>query len=325
MNRTPSSDQNRMGHDASPSSEAVLVNATTLSKHYGQSAVVDAVSFDVRRGECWGLLGPNGAGKTTLLRMLLGKTSPTSGRLNVLGYDIPRQATEMRQRIGVVPQQDALDPDFTVAENLRVFGGYFGLSREQVEQRLPRLLDFASLSAREHAAISTLSGGMQRRLSLSRALLNEPELLLLDEPSTGLDPQARQLIWQRLRSLAQRGLSIVLTTHYMDEAERLCDRVTIMDQGRFLDCDSPAELINRHIEPHVVEIYDANAAAWHRQHAPVLSARHERVGDSHLYYCDDPAPVLKALQGTPDLRFMHRPANLEDVFLKLTGRELRDN
>ena len=301
-----------------------MISACALSKHYGSTVVVDAVSFQVRRGECWGLLGPNGAGKTTLLRMLLGKTPPTSGTLTVLGSDIPRQATTMRQRVGVVAQHDALDPDFTVAENLRVFGGYFGLSRAQVDQRIPRLLDFAALRSREHAAISTLSGGMKRRLSLSRALINDPQLLLLDEPSTGLDPQARQLIWQRLRTLGQQGLTIVLTTHYMDEAERLCDRVTVMDDGHLLDCDSPAALISRHIEPHVLEIYGARADAWHRQHAGSAAARHEQAGDSHLYYCHDPAPMLRALQATPELRFMHRPANLEDVFLKLTGRDLRD-
>jgi lipooligosaccharide transport system ATP-binding protein len=301
-----------------------MIQARALSKHYGSVVVVDGVSFQVRRGECWGLLGPNGAGKTTLLQMLLGKTPPTSGTLKVLGHDIPREATQMRQRLGVVPQHDALDPDFTVAENLHVFGGYFGLSRKDVEQRLPRLLDFASLGTREHAAISTLSGGMQRRLSLSRALLNNPELLLLDEPSTGLDPQARQLIWQRLRELGQQGLTIVLTTHYMDEAERLCDRVTVMDEGRLLDCDSPAALIRKHIEPHVLEIFGAQADDWHREYAQQGSARHEQAGDSHFYYCHDPAPMLSALQKAPNLRFVHRRANLEDVFLKLTGRDLRD-
>ncbi|MFT5172691.1 MAG: lipooligosaccharide transport system ATP-binding protein [Gammaproteobacteria bacterium] len=303
---------------------AAVISANALSKHYGNSVVVDAVSFQVRRGECWGLLGPNGAGKTTLLRMLLGKTPPTSGKLTVLGNVIPRQATTMRQRLGVVPQLDALDPDFTVAENLRVFGGYFGLSREQVDQRLPRLLDFAALRSREHAAISTLSGGMQRRLSLSRALLNDPELLLLDEPTTGLDPQARQLIWQRLRSLGQQGLTIVLTTHHMEEAERLCDRVTVMDEGRLLDCDSPAALISKHMEPQVFEIYGTQANAWHLQHACTVAVRHEQAGESHFYYCHDPAPMLRALQATPNLRFLHRPSNLEDVFVKLTGRDLRD-
>lgn len=187
MDRTPSSQPGLAGHDSRPA----MISANSLTKRYGNNTVVDAVDYDVQRGECWGLLGPNGAGKTTLLRMLLGKTPRTSGSLHVLGHDIPRQATQMRQRLGVVPQQDALDPDFTVAENLLVFGHYFGMARKQVEQRLLEFLEFAALGTREDSRISALSGGMQRRLSLSRALLNNPELLLLDEPSTGLDPQAR--------------------------------------------------------------------------------------------------------------------------------------
>ena len=301
-----------------------LVEARALRKAYGGRAAVDGVSFQVPPGECWGLLGPNGAGKTTLLRMLLGKTPPDSGRLQVLGHPVPREAVAMRCRVGVVPQHDALDPDFTVRENLRVFGSYFGLSRERVDARLPALLEFAALTGREDAYINTLSGGMQRRLSLSRALLNEPELLVLDEPTTGLDPQARQLIWQRLRALRARGLTLVLTTHYMEEAERLCDRITVMDDGRLLDSGTPPALIARHIEPQVVEVHGGNAGSWHDGLGPDLWQRHEQVGDTHFYYCRDPGPLLAAVESAPGLRFLHRPANLEDVFLKLTGRELRD-
>jgi len=303
--------------------EEALVEARALSKRYGSRTVVDAVSFVVPRGQCWGLLGPNGAGKTTLLRMLLGKTPPSSGTLRVMGYPVPEQATAMRARLGVVPQHDSLDPDFTVAENLRVFGSYFGLSRRQVAQRLPRLLAFASLEGREDARVTDLSGGMQRRLSLSRALLNEPTLLVLDEPTTGLDPQARQLIWQRLRSLRAQGQTVIITTHYMEEAERLCDRITVMDAGRLLDSDTPAALIARHIEPQVVEVHGEEAGRWGGP-ASSLAERHEQVGDTHFYYCSDPHPLLDAIAATHGVRFLHRPANLEDVFLKLTGRELRD-
>jgi lipooligosaccharide transport system ATP-binding protein len=314
-----------------------MVSAQGLTRRYGARVAVDGVSFEVRRGECWGLLGPNGAGKTTLLRMLLGKTPADGGRLRVLGHAVPEDAVAMRARVGVVPQKDAmrarvgvvpqkdaLDPDFTVAENLRVFGSYFGLPRAAVDARIPGLLSFAALEGRGDAYIGALSGGMQRRLSLSRALVNEPRLLLLDEPTTGLDPQARQLIWQRLRALSRDGLTLVLTTHYMEEAERLCDRVTIMDHGRILDSGAPDVLIARHIESQVVEVHGEGAAAWHRREASRLAARDERVGDTLFYYCHDAGPLLASVDGVAGLRFLHRPANLEDVFLKLTGRELRD-
>jgi lipooligosaccharide transport system ATP-binding protein len=304
-----------------PSTSTVLVDAAALGKRYGARDVVDGVSFRVHRGECWGLLGPNGAGKTTLLRMLLGRTPPDSGTLRVLGHPVPAEATAMRARLGVVPQHDTLDPDFSVAENLRVFGSYFGLGPGEVDARLPRLLAFAALEGRADSAVTSLSGGMQRRLSLSRALLNDPELLVLDEPTTGLDPQARQLIWQRLRALRRDGQTVILTTHYMEEAERLCDRVTIMDAGRLLDSDTPRGLIARHIEPQVVEVHGPGAGDWI---GAGLAQRHEQVGDTHFYYCDDPGPLLAAVQAAPQVRFLHRPASLEDVFLKLTGRELRD-
>jgi lipooligosaccharide transport system ATP-binding protein len=304
--------------------DEALVSACRLTRRYGRHTAVDGVSFEVRRGECWGLLGPNGAGKTTLLRMLLGKTPPDGGRLRVLGHAVPEDAVAMRARVGVVPQKDALDPDFTVAENLRVFGSYFGLSRAAVDARIPGLLAFAALEGRGDAYISALSGGMQRRLSLSRALVNEPQLLMLDEPTTGLDPQARQLIWQRLRALGRDGLTMVLTTHYMEEAERLCDRVTVMDHGRILDSGAPGTLIEHHIEPQVVEVHGEGALSWHRREGHRLAARDEQVGDTLFYYCRDAGPLLAAVERAAGLRFLHRRANLEDVFLKLTGRELRD-
>src|ERR1051326_2622782 len=211
-----------------------VVEASGLSKLYDGRPVVDAIDLRVERGECFGILGPNGAGKTTTLRMLIGTTPPSAGRLEVLGHPIPDRARVMRRRIGVVPQGDNLDPDFTVTENLAVYGSYFDVSRASAAARIPELLSFAALESKAGAAIHTLSGGMRRRLILARALINEPDLLILDEPTTGLDPQARQLIWQRLRSLLGQDKTLILTTHYMEEAERLCDRLLIMDHGRIL-------------------------------------------------------------------------------------------
>jgi len=303
--------------------EPVLV-AAGLSKRYGGARVVDRVSVEIEAGQCWGLLGPNGAGKTTLLRMLLGATAPDEGRLRVLGHAVPHEAARMRARIGVVPQIDNLDPEFTVAENLRAYAAYFGLRGREFERRLTQLLVFASLEGRADARIGALSGGMQRRLTLSRALVNDPELLILDEPTTGLDPQARQIIWQRLRELKRKGLTLILTTHYMEEAERLCDRVSVMDHGRLLETERPRALVDRHIEPEVVEVHGAGLDAWHEAVGARLAERSERVGDTALYYARDARELLAALAVHAELAFLHRRANLEDVFLKLTGRELRD-
>jgi lipooligosaccharide transport system ATP-binding protein len=307
----------------SPASTPVI-DARQLRKTFGGYSAVAGVDVEVYRGECWGLLGPNGAGKSTLLRMLIGTTPPTAGHLRVLDHPIPAQAAAMRRRIGVVPQKDNLDPDFTVIENLRVYARYFGIRGGALERRIGDLLAFAALEGRQAAPISTLSGGMQRRLSLIRALLNEPELLILDEPTTGLDPQARQLIWQRLRTLRSQGMTLVLTTHYMEEAQRLCDRVTIMDGGRLLDTGRPDELIRRYIEPEVVEVYGPNVEEWHRTVAEPLAERSEQVGETRFYYARDERLLLAALAGRAGLTYLHRPASLEDVFVKLTGRELRD-
>lgn len=303
---------------------APVVVAEALTKVYAGEPVVDHVDVSIDRGECWGLLGPNGAGKTTFLRMLVGRTPPTSGEVEVLGHTIPAQASIMRARIGVVPQLDNLDPDFTVNENLHTYAGYFGIDHAGLRSRVRELLEFAALSQKADAYLSTLSGGMLRRLSLIRALVNAPELLVLDEPTTGLDPQARQLIWQRLRRLRSEGITQILTTHYMEEAERLCDRVTIMDHGRLLDSGHPRALIRKHIEPHVIEAHGEGLTRWHEETASSLAPRHERAGDGILYYLDDEGPLIEALSGQDKLSYLHRPANLEDVFLKLTGRELRD-
>ena len=299
------------------------LRARGLRKRYGELDVVSGLDLDVQPGECFGLLGPNGAGKTTTLRLCLGLTHPDGGEIELLGEPVPARAREARRRIGVVPQFDNLDPDFTVAENLQVFGRYFSLPPRMIDARLPQLLEFAGLAGREEARITTLSGGMKRRLTLARALINDPQLIFMDEPTTGLDPQARHLIWERLRRLTQEGKTLVLTTHFMEEAERLCHRLAIMDRGRLVTMGSPRELIAQHIEPHVVEVHGNAIEPWMatvRQLAP----RVERAGDTVFVYASNPAPVLASLEGQRDLAYLHRPASLEDVFLKLTGRDLRD-
>ena len=301
-----------------------VLNATGLRKTYGTHEVVCGISFAIRRGECFGLLGPNGAGKTTTLRLALGLTRPDSGSVELGGLPVPGRARDARRRVGVVPQIDNLDPDFTVAENLLVYGRYFGMSDRGIRERIPALLDFAGLAGRAGSRIQALSGGMKRRLTLARALVNDPDIIFMDEPTTGLDPQARHLIWERLRALLAQGKTIVLTTHFMEEAERLCGRLVIMDAGRFIAQGSPRELIARNIEPEVVEVFGDGAGEWAARSAAGLATRMEKTGETVFCYSADPGPLLAGLEAEPGLRFLHRPANLEDVFLKLTGRELRD-
>lgn len=284
---------------------------------------MDGIDFEVQPGQCFGFLGPNGAGKTTTLRMLLGMTPKSSGELHIFGLPIPEQGRAVRARVGVVPQLDNLDPDFTVAENLLTFASYFGIPAQQARERLDPLLAFANLKARRNARTNTLSGGMRRRLTIARALVNEPELVILDEPTTGLDPQARHVIWSRLLELRERGVTLILTTHYMEEAERLCDELVIMDQGRILDQGSPRGLIKRHMEPEVVEIRGNQAAAYRAQ-AEGRGCRVEAVGAGLYCYTDNPRPLLEDLQQRNELVFLHRPSGLEDVFLRVTGRGLRD-
>ncbi len=298
-----------------------MLDIDHIRKQFGTFTAVDDVSFSVGRGECFGLLGPNGAGKTTLLRMALGLTEPTSGSIRLCGLPVPARAREARMRVGVVPQFDNLDPDFTVAENLLVFGRYFGIKDAVLRARLPALLEFAELGGKADARVTELSGGMKRRLTLARALVNDPDIVFLDEPTTGLDPQARHLIWERLRQLIRQGKTLVLTTHFMDEAERLANRLAVIDHGRLIGQGSPQELIARHIEPEVVELYGDGATRW--AEAAGLPYRLEISGETAFFYGDDLKPVVERLQGVP-FRFLLRPANLEDVFLRLTGRELRD-
>jgi lipooligosaccharide transport system ATP-binding protein len=297
------------------------LSARALRKSYGTLEVVSGVELAVAPGECFGLLGPNGAGKTTTLKLCLGLIEPDSGEIELLGKPVPQRAREARARVGVVPQFDNLDPDFTVEENLVVYARYFGIDPKQISARIPALLGFAGLTGRGDAKIMTLSGGMKRRLTLARALVNDPQLVFMDEPTTGLDPQARHLIWERLRRLTHEGKTLVLTTHFMEEAERLCHRLAIMDRGRIIAEGSPRALIAEHIEPQVLEVHGAGYETW-MERAKGLAPRVERVGDTVYCYSEDIEPLLKTLSG--ELSYLHRPASLEDVFLKLTGRDLRD-
>jgi lipooligosaccharide transport system ATP-binding protein len=303
---------------------AVPLRARGLTKRYGNATVVAGVDLELTAGECFGLLGPNGAGKTTTLRLCLGLVEPDAGEVHLLGLPVPARAREARRRIGVVPQSDTLDPDFTVYENLLVFGRYFGQSDATTRGRIPDLLEFAGLAGRAQATIQTLSGGMKRRLALARALVNDPDLILLDEPTTGLDPQARHLIWDRLKRLTAEGKTLLLTTHFMDEAERLCHRLAVLDQGRLIAEGSPQALIAQHIEPQVVEVYGDGLEDWLARAGNRHADRSERAGETVFCYVRDADPLIASLGEWPRLHYLHRPASLEDVFLKLTGRELRD-
>ena len=304
---------------------SALFSAKGLFKRYGSSTVVNDLSFDIAPGECLGVIGPNGAGKTTTIRMCLGLTAPDAGTITAFDMPMPKEALAIKALMGVVSQNDTLDPDFSCAENLLVYGRYFGMKTADVRARVPQLLEFASLTSKAGSKPGELSGGMKRRLSLARALVNDPKLLLLDEPTTGLDPQARHLMWERLQMLLQQGKSILLTTHFMDEAERLCSRLLVLDHGKKIAEGKPRDLIAQHLEPDVVEVYGAGALAL--QNAPLakLAARVEVSGETLFFYTQDAKPLLEALQAHPQLRTLHRPANLEDLFLKLTGRQIRED
>ncbi|RYF13222.1 MAG: ATP-binding cassette domain-containing protein [Comamonadaceae bacterium] len=309
-----------------------LFQASRLTKRYGASTVVDDLSFHIAPGECLGVIGPNGAGKTTTIRMCLGLTAPDGGSVQFQfgqgdqpPLSMPHDTLAIKEQLGVVTQFDTLDPDFSCAENLRVFGRYFGLSRRVMDERVPQLLEFAALTHKADAKPGELSGGMKRRLSLARALVNNPRLLLLDEPTTGLDPQARHLMWERLQLLLQQGKSILLTTHFMDEAERLCSRLLVLDHGRKIAEGRPRDLIAEHLEPDVVEVYGNGALALAQDAAlRAQAARVEVSGETVFFYTQRAAPLLALLAAHPHLRTLHRPANLEDLFLKLTGRQIRE-
>ncbi len=295
-----------------------------MAKSYSAQRVVNGLSFDIYPGECLGLIGPNGAGKTTTLKMCLGLIAPDEGRILAFDQEMPKDALSIKAHLGVVSQFDTLDPDFTCAENLRVYGRYFGLKEAYLKEKIPQLLEFAALSNKANDRPGALSGGMKRRLSLARALVNDPALLLLDEPTTGLDPQARHLMWERLQTLVRAGKSILLTTHFMDEAERLCDRLIVIDQGRKITEGAPKALIAEHLEKSVVEVYGVFDQERVLQELTPMALRVEQSGETLFFYADEPADLNKALSQMGQVRSFHRPSNLEDLFLKLTGRQIRE-
>jgi lipooligosaccharide transport system ATP-binding protein len=256
--------------------------------------------------------------------MLVGNSMPDSGSIEVLGYSVPREARRMRARVGIVPQSNNLDPDLSVIENLLVYGRYFGIAGNVLEMRVHDLLTFAALTDWAGSRINQLSGGMMRRLSIARALINKPELLILDEPTTGLDPQARHTIWQQLRRMQREGMTLILTTHYMEEAERLCDRIILMDNGVLLADRSPEQLIFEEIETHVLEVHGSGVNEWCGTVELPTGVRCEKVGETVFFYGENLHWIVDRLDDESRLRYSYRPANLEDVFLKLTGRDLRD-
>jgi lipooligosaccharide transport system ATP-binding protein len=310
----------------SPASDA-LVSARNLTKRFGEFVAVDGIDVDVMHGEAFGFLGPNGAGKSSTMRMI-GCVSPaTSGELRVLGMDPRMDGPAIRGRLGVVPQEDTLDNELSVRENLLVYGRYFGLRREVVRERADQLLDFVQLSDRANDVVEKLSGGMRRRLTIARSLINEPSLLLLDEPTTGLDPQARHVVWERLFRLKQQGVTLVLTTHYMDEAEQLCDRLVVMDHGRVAAEGSPRELIDAWSTREVLELrFEIEDLAAMAEKLQGLPARIEVLPDRVLLYVDNGDAALADVhqRGVEPRSALVRRATLEDVFLRLTGRTLID-
>jgi lipooligosaccharide transport system ATP-binding protein len=301
---------------------SAVIRAEGLTKRFGEFAAVDGIDFEVREGEVFGFLGPNGAGKTTTMKMIQCISPKTGGTLEVLGMDVDTHPREIKRYLGVVPQETNLDPDFTVFRNLTVYARYFGIPKKEADMRATELLDFIQLSEKRDVIIERLSGGMKRRLILARALINMPDLLILDEPTIGLDPQARHLIWEKLRSLQAQGKTIVLTTHYLDEAARLCDRLVIMDHGRILVEGKPDDLVREQVGNDIVEA----------EHTPTVIAclkrmnvTYEVAGDMVQIITDRPRAMMELLfEHCNHTRVLARPASLEDVFLKLTGRTLRE-
>jgi lipooligosaccharide transport system ATP-binding protein len=303
------------------------IRAQGLGKSYGEVEAVRGVDFEIHRGECFGFLGPNGAGKTSTMKMIYGSVIPTGGELRVAGVEVRQDEREVKRRLGVVPQENTLDEDLTVGENLEVYGRYFGIGKKVARQRAAELLDFVQLSEKAESRVDQLSGGMKRRLLITRSLMSDPEIVVLDEPTTGLDPQARHLVWDKLRGLTAGGKTLILTTHYMEEAAQLCDRLAIMEDGRIISEGSPTDLVRRHVSPEVLELRAPPMVE--ERLIPLLKANAdtvERDGSSLLAYTRDAAGILDEVQGAgvvPD-SFLQRSAGLEDVFLTLTGRTLNE-
>jgi len=305
-----------------------VITARNLVKEYNGLRAVNDINFSVHRQECFGILGPNGAGKTSTVRMVFGFSPITAGELHVLGRDITRQAREIKARLGIVPQENNLDLDLKVLQNLLVYASFFNISEREAREKALEQLEFFGLSDKQDAKVDHLSGGMKRRLTIARALINDPEIIILDEPTTGLDPQARHTVWQRLRQLRSRGVTIILTTHYLEEAAQLCDRLIIMDHGDILDEGTPSSLVDRHVGAEVLEVGRGVAAKdtllkqFHNQ-----VRGHLVVGDNLVLYPLNGRELLSRLQDLPHQfdHYLLRPSTLEDVFLKLTGRGLTDD
>jgi len=300
-----------------------VIEAKGLTKRYGPRAVVDGITFDVGRGACFGILGPNGAGKTTTIRMAYGFSPITAGELRVFGLDVTRDLPAIKARLGVCQQGNTLDPDLSVAENLEVYSRYYGMPRSAARSRADELLEFIALEGRRDAPVAALSGGLVRRLMLARALINDPELLILDEPTTGLDPQSRHALWERLGELVRRGLTILLTTHYLEEAARLCTRLVILDHGRILVEGAPRDLVREHAGTSVVEVPDPPEGL--REFVRERGLRVDDLGHRLIVYAEDGEGLYREITR----RFcggecLLRTATLEDVFLRLTGRDLRE-
>jgi len=304
--------------------QEVIIQAESLTKKFGDLVAVDNIDFKVFKGECFGFLGPNGAGKTTTMKMVHCVLPLTAGKLTVAGMNVTMQAREIKKMIGVAPQEDNLDPDFTVFHNLMVYARYFDVPQEEARRRSEELLKFVQLDEKRSVIIDQLSAGMKRRLILARALINEPQILILDEPTTGLDPQARHLIWDKIKSLQKQGVTIVLTTHYMEEAAQLCDRTLIMDYGKIIEEGTPSDLIKKHVGEEVLEVaYDEAVLKFLRNAFP--DARLEVVSDRIQVFTNQPKGVFSQILSKFSFKAaMIRDANLEDVFLKLTGRRLRE-
>ncbi len=300
-----------------------IVEVRNLRKTFGELVAVDDVSFTVRQGECFGILGPNGAGKTSTIRMIYGFSPATSGLMQVFGLDFARNMRAIKARIGVCQQENNLDPDLTVLQNLEVFAGYFNIPRAMARKKALELLRFMALDHRRDARAFDLSGGMMRRMVIARALINQPDLLILDEPTTGLDPQSRHQVWERLEELRSKGLTILLTTHYMDEASRLCDRLIIMDHGRILVEGTPADLVKEHAGHEIIEVVEPEERL--RDFVKARGLRYEDLGHRLIIYMKEGDSLFREINDTycTDGCIMRR-ATLEDVFLKLTGRELRE-
>jgi lipooligosaccharide transport system ATP-binding protein len=316
-----------LNDEAKREAREVTLMARGLRKTYGDFQAVRGVDFQVRRGECFGFLGPNGAGKTTTMKMIYGAAIPTSGELEVTGLDVKRYERDVKRRIGVVTQENNLDEDLKVKENLLVYGRYFDLPKKIVTQRAEELLEFVQLSEKSEAMVDQLSGGMKRRLLIARALINDPDLVVLDEPTTGLDPQARHLVWDKLRELASEGKTLILTTHYMDEAAQLCDRLCIMEGGRIISEGAPRDLISEHVSSEVLELRTTPEVLEKLESiVEGISVNTDRVGDALLVYAPDADVLMEKIReaGFEVDNVLRRRGTLEDVFLKLTGRRLVD-